>query len=316
MTQSDRKPDRKSIRRLAGDPPKRPGRRPDEKWKPIGRRYARPEIRKTQEWCRQQPPYFWGALIVAAVALVLLAVVLCTSSRPEPRMDEIIETLPPPESNPYGPEDFVYAGDYLTCTAADSTLGVDVSEHQGEIDWNQVRDAGVEYAMIRLGYRGNTEGGLFEDPMAEQNLQGARDAGLKVGAYFYSQATTPAEAREEAEYSLKILDGMKLDYPLAFDWEYVDEEARTGDMDPITLTESTIAFCEEVEQAGYEPMVYFNQDLGGRMFLLEELTDYGFWLAMYTDEMNYPYRVDLWQYTQEGTVPGIPEPADINLQLP
>ena len=284
--------------------------------KAAGRRVPGRTPKRKAKWYQEQPPHFWGALVVAAAALILLIIMVSTANRPEPRVGEIIETLPPPEANPYSPEDFAYQGDYLTCLTADSTLGVDVSEHQGEIDWKKVRDAGVEYAMIRLGYRGNTEGGLFEDPMAEQNLQGARDAGLKIGAYFYSQATTPAEAREEAEYSLKILDGMKLDYPLAFDWEYVDEEARTGDMDPITLTESTIAFCEEVEQAGYQPMVYFNQDLGGRMFLLEELADYDFWLAMYTDEMNYPYRVDMWQYTQEGTVPGIPEPADINLQLP
>ena len=259
--------------------------------------------------------YLRGLAALAVAALVLVLLVVCLD-RPEPPAEPEAQTLPPPEANPYLPEDFVYDGDYLTCTVANSRLGVDVSEHQAEIDWEQVRHAGMEFAFIRLGYRGYSEGGLYADAYALENLRQAREAGLEVGAYFYSQAVTPEEAREEAEFALDILDGMALDYPVVYDWEYVSADARTGAMDSRTLTDCTIAFCEAVKKGGYTPMVYFNQDLGGRMFLLEELTDYGFWLAMYSDEMTYPYRVELWQYTATGTVPGIPGEVDINLYLP
>ncbi len=258
----------------------------------------------------------YGVVAVASAAVLLLVVVILCASQPGTERQQIVETLPAPEENPYGPEDFRYEKNYLTCTAGDSVLGVDVSEHQGKIDWPKVREAGVEFAMIRLGYRGYTEGGLFPDPYALENLQEARKAGLKVGAYFYSQAITPEEAREEAEYALQILGDQQLDYPLAFDWEYVSEDARTGNTDARTVTESSIAFCDAVKEAGYTPMVYFNQDLGSRLFLLEELTGYEFWLAMYHDEMTYPYRVEMWQYTEEGEVPGIPGKVDVNLYLP
>lgn len=260
-------------------------------------------------------PYFHGIAALAAAALLLLVLVLCLD-RPEPAPECTDPTLPPPESNPYLPEDFVYVGDYLTCTVANSRLGIDVSEHQGSIDWAQVKDAGIEFVMVRLGYRGYTEGALYEDTHALANLRGAREAGLQVGAYFYSQAVTVQEAKEEAKFALKVLDGMALDYPLVFDWEYVSTDARTGSLDSRTLTDCTIAFCEAVEKKGYRPMVYFNQDLAAHMFKLEELTDYGFWLAMYSDEMTYPYRVEMWQYTDSGIVPGIGEKVDINLYLP
>lgn len=97
--------------------------------------------------------------------------------------------------------------------------GVDVSEHQGTIDWQQVKDAGFEYAILRVAYRGMTEGGLNVDSTFEQNYQGATAAGLKVGVYFFSQAITQEEAREEAQYVLDTLDGRELDYPVVFDWE-------------------------------------------------------------------------------------------------
>lgn len=267
---------------------------------------------------RKRPPlpavYRRGMAALAAAVGLLLVLVLCLQGRTAPMAQE--ETEPTLEANPYGPEDFVYDGSYLTCTVSGSRLGVDVSEHQEGIDWQQVSQAGMEFAMIRLGYRGYSEGGLYRDAHALDNLRQARAEGLSVGAYFYSQAVTVEEAREEAELAVSMLEGMDLDMPLVYDWEYVSEEARTAGLDARTLTDCALAFCRRVEQAGYRPMVYFNLDLGGRLFLLEELSDYDFWLAMYQDRMDYPYRVQMWQYTAQGTVPGIPGEVDLDIYLP
>ena len=103
---------------------------------------------------------------------------------------------------------------------------------------------------------------------------------------------------------------------MVYDWEYVSTDARTAAMDRRTLTDCAIAFCEAIEDAGFDPMVYFNPDLARNMFLLEELTAYDFWLAMYDDQMDFPFRVDLWQYTHTGSVPGIEGDVDVNLYLP
>lgn len=121
--------------------------------------------------------------------------------------------------NQYDTEKFVEENGFIRYQNGKAVAGVDVSEHQGTIDWQQVKDAGFEYAILRVGYRGMTEGGLNVDSTFEQNYQGATAAGLKVGVYFFSQAITQEEAREEAQYVLDTLDGRELDYPVVFDWE-------------------------------------------------------------------------------------------------
>ena len=278
--------------------------------------------------------YLWLgvlAVITGMLALVLLVRGMGVSERPkgasEPETTwlptELDETLPEetvllPQRNPYGPMDFQYDGFYLTCIAGESHLGIDVSEHQQQIDWEQVAGSGVEYAMIRIGYRGfGQDGALHEDSRARENLEGAEQAGLDVGAYFFSQAVTPEEALEEALMVLDFLNGRPLDMPVVYDWEHVSAaDARTNQVDPDTLMACVVTFCETIKRAGYEPMVYFNQSLAGTMLDLTKLESYDFWLAMYSDRMTYPYRVDMWQYTCEGTVPGIAVPVDLNLYLP
>jgi GH25 family lysozyme M1 (1,4-beta-N-acetylmuramidase) len=113
-----------------------------------------------------------------------------------------------------------------------------------------------------------------------------------------------------------MLEGVELDLPLVYDWEYVSENARTGQMEPDTLMTCVNAFCGAVDQGGYEPMVYFNRELSKTLLDLTELSDYPFWLAMYTDQMNFPYKVDFWQYSDEGQVPGIEGNVDLNLYFP
>ena len=258
-------------------------------------------------------------LIAVSMGAVLLAgslfLLLPRGNSDAPRNDLPSQIAPgtPQPANPYGPEDFEYQGDYLACTAGAAILGVDVSSHQGEIDWEQVRSAGMEFAIIRIGYRGYTSGGVSADEYARANLEGAKAAGLKVGVYFYSQALDEGEALREARFCLDFLDGEALDLPVVFDWEYAGEDTRSAEMTRDALMACTRTFCREVEEGGYEAMIYFNPHIAENLLTLEELQEYPFWLAMYTDQMSWPYAVDMWQYTATGSVPGISGDTDINL---
>ena len=193
--------------------------------------------------------------------------------------------------------------------------GVDVSEHQWGIDWAKVRSAGVDFAYIRVGYRGNTEGGLFEDPYFETNISGASANGLKTGVYFYSQAITVEEAQEEAAFVLERIKGHRMDLPVIFDWEKVEGGgARTDNLTLAVRTQCAVAFCEAVENAGYEAGVYFNRNLGYYGYDLTKLTDYTFWFAL--PEMGYPsfyYDIDIWQYSFTETISGIDGETDMNM---
>lgn len=249
------------------------------------------------------------ALAIILVLMTALAVALRFLSSTQP-------AAPTVAPNPYGAADFGYVGDYLSCLTGESLLGIDVSSHQGAIDWQQVKDAGIEFVFVRLGYRGYLNEALHEDSYARVNLAEARAVGLQVGAYFFSQAITEDEAREEAAFALAVLDGFRLDLPLTYDWEYVSDTARTAAVTKDELMTYTKIFCDAVEAAGYAPMVYFNKHLAQSHLELTALTDYPFWLAMYTDQMTYPYRVDFWQYSDAGKVPGIKENVDLNLWMP
>ena len=230
--------------------------------------------------------------------------------QPEPT-EETLPVLDLPE-NPYGPGDFESQGQYMTCTVGPSLAGVDVSAWQEEIDWPQVKAAGMEFAMIRLAWRGSSEGGIFTDEQAVRNYEGARAAGLQVGGYFFSQAITPEEAVEEAEYLLALIDGWQIDLPIAYDWEFAGGP-RTDGMDARAITECAKAFCRTIEAAGYDAMIYYNPHMAYYQIYLEELEEYGFWLAMWQEEMDFPYKVDVWQYTDQGAVPGIEGDVDLDL---
>ncbi len=239
-----------------------------------------------------------------------------TESVTEP--EETGPTLPPPAANPYNRNDFQFNEyNYLTCLAGESVSGIDVSYHQKKIDWEQVAQAGIDFAIIRVGYRGYGKAGrLVEDEFYKQNIEGALAAGLDVGVYMFSQALTPAEAEEEARFLLERIKDYEITMPVVYDWEQVEaEDARTNNMDARTLTDCTIRFCQVVEEAGYEAMIYFNRNQAVNLMYLEELTEYPFWLAAYTHRMPYPYRVEIWQYTDRGRVPGIEGNVDINVMF-
>lgn len=201
-----------------------------------------------------------------------------------------------------------------------AVLGVDVSEFQGEIDWYAVKAAGIEFAIIRTGYRGMTQGLLKEDQCFQENLAGAANAGLKLGVYFFSQAVTPEEARAEAEFVVEQLDGVKLDYPIVFDWEdpIPSEELPASSLRAYgatgeTVSECALAFCQAVKKAGYTPCVYFNKHQSYYFYDLELLKDYDFWYAEYSPLPACCYGFRMWQYSDAGSVPGIETAVDMDL---
>ena len=224
----------------------------------------------------------------------------------------------PPELNPLGKYDFQYnRNNYLVLAHGESYPGVDVSAFQGEIDWQKVADSGIRFAMLRLGYRGyGQKGTLVKDEYIDANLKGAQEAGLSIGAYFFSQATDLKEVEEEMDFMLEILGDTELDMPIVFDWEYISETARTAKVDAQTLTDMTLYFCKNMEEKGYSPMVYFNWHQADTLMYLTDLEEYPFWLAYYADRMVYPYKVEMWQWTSSGVVPGINGNVDINVYIP
>lgn len=212
---------------------------------------------------------------------------------------------------------FGYNGDFRTCLNRDCLLGIDVSRYQGEIDWQKVKDAGVEFVIIRVGLRGyGKKGVMVEDANAQKNYQGAKAAGLKVGAYFFSQATSVSEAVEEANYILELTKDWSLDMPLVCDWECLAEDYRTFGMDARAITNCIKAFCDTISAAGKQPMIYCNLSQSPKELFYEELTEYPFWFALYEDAPKFPCSAAMWQYTNEGSVPGIKGNVDINLFFP
>ena len=193
--------------------------------------------------------------------------------------------------------------------------GIDVSEHQWGVDWS-LASSEIDFAYVRLGYRGYTEGGLFLDPWYEQNIAGAAAAGLDTGVYFFSQATNVSEAIEEAEFVIEHLQGFRVNLPVIFDWEKIEEGgARTDNLNEQSLTDCAVAFCRTIERAGYDAGVYFNRRLGYHGFDLSRLADYTLWISAPGDFPDYYYACEFWQYSFNGAVSGVTGDADMNLRF-
>ena len=285
-------------------------------------------------------PLVWATWISAALCLglVISLAVMIQNNTPSqsnktpdstvPMETEAPTEAPAPEGfvypelnlpeNPYSEEDFDYVDRYLTCTAGPCMLGVDVSSWQYDITWPLVKASGIDFAIIRLGYRGYGKAGkLVADDYAKANLEGAKKAGLQVGAYFFSQALSIEEVDEEIAFFMEILGDFPLDMPIVLDWEQINAEgSRSLGMDARTLTDLQLHFCKTMTEKGYQPLIYFNWYQSTRLMYLHELEEYPFWLALYQDRMTYPYRVEMWQYTDQGRVPGIEGNVDINVYMP
>ncbi|MBR5682166.1 MAG: glycoside hydrolase family 25 protein [Ruminococcus sp.] len=194
-----------------------------------------------------------------------------------------------------------------------STIGVDVSEFQGDIDWTQVKQAGIDFAFIRIGYRTYGDGIITYDSAFQRNIEGAQAAGIKVGAYFYSQATNADEAVEEADHVIDALAPYDITYPVVYDWEIVHDAARTDSVSVEALADCCVAFCERVKDSGYTPMIYQNRETAMHKLDLPRVKDYDFWLAEYDEKPIYYYDFRIWQYSNTGRIPGIGGDVDLNI---
>ncbi|MBQ5332388.1 MAG: glycoside hydrolase family 25 protein [Oscillospiraceae bacterium] len=194
--------------------------------------------------------------------------------------------------------------------------GVDVSYHQRDIDWEAVKADGVDFAMIRLGYRGYESGQINIDERFHEYAEGALEAGLDIGVYFYSQAVTVEEAVEEAETVLREIEGYEIMYPVVFDWEIVGEEtARTNDVSADVLNKCAAAFCNRIAQGGHIPMIYSVKKMALTKLDMSRLAGFDFWLAEYREIPEYPYYFTMWQYASDGRVNGIEGDVDLNMSL-
>ena len=198
-----------------------------------------------------------------------------------------------------------------------SRLGIDVSRHQGKINWEKVKAQGVEFAFLRIGYRGyGSEGKICLDQRFYENIKGAQDVGIDVGVYFFSQAISEEEALEEAKFVIDALDGYTLQLPVVYDPESIlDDVARTDDVSGEQFTKNTIVFCDSIKENGYEPMIYSNMLWEAFEFDLSQLTEIPVWYADYEEFPQTPYHFVFWQYTNEGRISGIDGNMDLDIQI-
>lgn len=201
----------------------------------------------------------------------------------------------------------------LQTSTANSRVGIDVSKWNGEIDWEVVKAEGVDFAIIRCGYRGSSSGWLLEDPYFYKNLTGAKKAGIKVGLYFFTQATNLVEAVEEASMVVSLLGDTEIEYPVFIDTEGAGGNGRADNLDPGTRTAVVNAFCQTIQNAGLDAGVYSGRNWFYNNLIVDEMEAPNVWLAEYRQTPLYEGRYDMWQYTSSGSVAGIEGRVDLNI---
>lgn len=230
-----------------------------------------------------------------------------------------IEAVPGVAKNTYDLNAFRYDENGYKVYYIDDKLasceGIDLSEYQGEVDFEQVKESGIDYVMLRVGGRGySEEGTLYPDDNFLSYYQDAKAAGLDVGVYFFSQAASVEEGVEEANFTLDRIKGLSIDYPVVFDWEPInDDEARTDSVTGEELTNIALSFMNTVKDAGYLPMWYTNTSLLYYKYDLKRLKDYDLWIADYGEFPTAYYYFTMWQYTATSAVPGVEGDVDINI---
>ena len=195
------------------------------------------------------------------------------------------------------------------------SYGIDVSKWQGSINWQKVAESGVEFAIIRCGYRGNETGKIVMDPYFERNIQGAISNGIAVGVYFYSQSIDEAEARQEAAWVVEVIKNYKITYPVVFDYEGIGQN-RIENVTKTQRTNNALAFMDYIRSAGYTPMMYASKNGYLNNWETSRFTNCKIWLAHYTvggKPSDYTGRYDMWQYTSKGSVPGISGNCDLDI---
>lgn len=196
-----------------------------------------------------------------------------------------------------------------------SMIGIDVSAHNETIDFNKVKEMGIEFVFIRIGWRGYTEGGVYLDEKYYTYLNDAINAGLKIGVYFFSQAINEDEAKYEANFVLKVLGDTKLGLPVVYDFEnIVGDEARTDNLTKEEITNNALAFFNTIGD-NYDVMLYANQNIINNYYDMDKLDTYKLWYAQYHDEPETPYEFSIWQYSDKASIDGIEKETDLNIMM-
>ena len=193
-----------------------------------------------------------------------------------------------------------------------TSIGIDVSKWQGYIDWKKVKDSGIEFAMIRIGYRGSSVGNIVMDPYFYQNIKGAIANGIYVGIYFFSMATTEEEAIQEAAWTVEIIKKYKITYPVAYDFESFGQ-GRVAEVSKEQMNNNAVAFLNYIKSSGYDAMMYGSKSAFNTRWTMSKFSNFKVWLAHYTENTDYSGRYNMWQYTSKGSVEGINGNVDMNI---
>lgn len=267
-------------------------------------------------------------ILVSALCLIMSSNTVFASEDSDPQSGTAMNNTEKERFNPFSlfsieTQDAYTGKHYVHNSRFDGKqikYGVDVSKYNGSIDWKAVKENGIDYAMIRVGYRSyGSNSKLYKDPNFEQNVEGALNAGLKVGVYIFSQAITEAEANEEADFVVQQIKGYNITLPVAMDYEYASNgSGLTGRLYQAGLSTDKATnickeFCNSVKAKGYTPIVYANKNMLQNHLNAGELSSrYMIWLANYTTETDYSGSYNVWQYSSKGRVPGIDGNVDCN----
>lgn len=197
-----------------------------------------------------------------------------------------------------------------------SSIGIDVSEHNLSIDWDKVKESGIEFVYLRIGWRGYTEGGIYLDTKYYEYLNGLKDKGFKVGVYFFSQAISTDEAKQEAQFVLDTLADTQIDLPIVYDFENITgDEARTDNLTKEEITNNALAFFEVIKNANKDVMLYGNKYILDTYYDMDKLKDYKLWYAQYHDEPETELEFSIWQYSDSAKIDGIEKETDLNIMM-
>ncbi|MBO4337286.1 MAG: glycoside hydrolase family 25 protein [Lachnospiraceae bacterium] len=236
-----------------------------------------------------------------------------------PARERILGQIP---VNPYNTEYFYLEDGFMAYHDEEgnkiSWLGVDLSYHQENVNWDELESSGIDFVILRCGYRGYSEGGLVKDEKFDQYAAECNARGIPLGVYFFTQAISVEEAEREADFVIDLIKDYDISYPVAFDTEYVsDSNARTNteEIDEDLRTDMCIAFCERIKKAGYYPMIYASENWIRRELNYEALQEYDFWAPQYLEENDFMYDFTIWQYTERGFIKGVDEQVDLDISL-
>ena len=262
----------------------------------------------------------WAIAIAVAICFILMTIrniyMQAYRARQFLLEEQLVET--DPNMHTYNWDNLTWRNGFPTYEddSYTSVIGIDVSSHQKSINWSAVKNSGVKFAMIQVGYRGYETGALMDDAYFEENIQGAIENGIDVGVYFFSQAVSAEEARAEADFVLERVKKYKLQLPIVFDLEEVSNATdRVENTTSEERTQAAVTFMNHIKNAGYQAMVYSSSQLFETVFDINYLHDYDFWVADYFSVPNFNYHFSIWQYTDAGTVDGISTNVDMNVMF-